>query len=244
MLHKQYIAKIETDDDERTVTAIISTDTIDRDFEVMKPSGANLENYMKNPVVLWAHNYAEPSIGKALWVTKTRKNIRAKTKFADTPRADEIYQLYRGGYLKAFSVGFISTESHRPEPKEIEKRPELANVRTIIDKWELLEFSAVPVPANPEALATAVKTKEVTVSKELRGELGLEDEETYYPAQEKEVEVVKHGIDISIKNMPMQVKSFNYVPDVIVTKKVPTKKYVDFDMKVDDAFKRKMGRLN
>lgn len=244
MLHKQYIAKIETDDDERTVTAIISTDTIDRDNEVMKPNGADLENFMKNPVVLWAHNYAEPAIGKALWVTKTRKNIKAKTKFAETPRAEEVYQLYKGGFLKAFSVGFIPTESHKPEPKEIEKRPELSTARNIIDKWELLEFSAVPVPANPEALATAVKTKEIAVSKELRDELGLEDEETYYPANEKETEVVEHGIDVSVESIPIQVKGFNFVPDVKTMKKVPTKKYIDFDKKMDDAFKRKMGRLN
>ncbi len=189
-LYKQYIAKVEVDDDERTVTAVISTDVVDRDDEVMKPNGADLENFMKNPVVLWAHNYTEPSIGKALWITKTRKNIKAKTKFADTPRAEEVYQLYKGGYLKAFSVGFIPKESHKPEPKEIEKRPELSRARNIIDKWELLEFSAVPVPANPEALATAVKTKEITVSKELQTELGLEDEETFYPVSEEKLEPV------------------------------------------------------
>lgn len=182
MIKKQYIAKVEADDDERTITAVISTDMVDRDDEVMKPNGADLESFMKNPVVLWAHDYHSPSIGKALWVKTTRKNVTAKTKFADTPRADEIYQLYKGGYLKAFSVGFIPTESHKPEPKEIEKRPELSRARNIIDKWELLEFSAVPVPANPEALATAVKTKEIMVSKELQTELGLEDEETFYPA--------------------------------------------------------------
>ncbi len=189
-LYKQYIAKVEVDDDEHTVTAVISTDVVDRDNEVMKPNGANLENFMKNPVVLWAHNYTEPSIGKALWVKTTRKHITAKTKFADTPRAEEIYQLYRGGYLKAFSIGFIPTESHKPEPKEIEKRPELAKARLIIDKWELLEYSPVPVPSNPEALATAVKTKEITVSKELQAELGLDDEETFYPASEEKLESV------------------------------------------------------
>jgi len=189
---KQYIAKVDTDDEDRTLTAVISTDAVDRDDEVLKPLGVDFDSYLKNPIVLWAHDYHSPPIGKTLWITKSRTKITAKMKFADTPRAEEIYQLYKGKYLNAFSVGFLSKESHRPEPKEIEKRPELSRARNIIDKWELLEYSPVPVPANPEALATAVKTKEITVSKELQTELGLEDEETFYPAVETN-EIVEYG---------------------------------------------------
>lgn len=183
LVRKTYVAKAEVDDDERTVTAVISTSAVDREKEVLLPKGADFEQYEKNPVVLWAHDYREPPIGRALWIKNTRKNITAKVKFAETEKADEVYQLFRGKFLNAFSVGFLPAEdgSHPPTPDEVKKNPDWAEARRIYDKWELLEFSAVPVPANPEALATAVKSKELAISKETQDELGIEDEEiTYY----------------------------------------------------------------
>jgi uncharacterized protein len=155
---KQFIAKVEANSEERTVTAVISTGAIDRDKEVLVPKGADLENFRKNPVVLWAHDHSIPAIGKALHITVKGKKIIAKVKFATTPFADEIFSLFKDGILNAFSVGFMPTKSHSPTPKDILKNPELVDAYRIFDNWELLEFSPVNVPANPEALATAVKT--------------------------------------------------------------------------------------
>ena len=192
MIKRQFLAKAEIDDDERTVTATISTDTVDRDKEVLLPKGVDTEKYEKNPVVLWAHDYSEPPIGRALWIKKGRKGITAKIKFAVTEKAEEIYQLFKAKFLKAFSVGFLTNDSHEPTPDELKKRPEWAEARRIIDKWELLEFSAVPVPANPEALAVAVKSMEVDISEGMLKELGIEkDEDTSTNNTEVEVEVKK-----------------------------------------------------
>jgi len=193
MLRKTYIAKAEVDDDERTVTAVISTSAVDREHEVLLPKGADYEQYQKNPVVLWAHDYREPPIGKALWIKSGRKNISAKVRFADTDKAEEIYQLFKGHFLNAFSVGFLPAEdgSHPPTPDEVKKNPEWAEAKRIYDKWELLEFSAVPVPANPEALATAVKSKDISISQELQDELGIEEEVTIWIDTELEGNWVK-----------------------------------------------------
>ena len=166
--HKQYVvSEIKaTDDESGIVTAVINTLAIDRDKEVVLPKGAMLDEYMKNPVVLWAHNSSEPPIAKAVYVDKRRKQIIAKIKFADTEFAQDIYKLYKGGFMKAFSVGFIPKKGHMPSPEEIKARPDLAECRYIIDKWEMYEFSAVPVPANPEALAQAVKSKSIDIHQE------------------------------------------------------------------------------
>ena len=151
------------DSEERTVTAVISSDAIDRDDEVLLPKGADIEQFQKNPVVLWSHNSHLPPIGKALWIERKGKKIIAKVKFAETELAEEVWQLFKGGFLKAFSVGFQPKSPGRvPTPAEIKKRPELASVRRIFDDWEMLEFSAVAVPANPEALATAIKSGQFT----------------------------------------------------------------------------------
>jgi HK97 family phage prohead protease len=194
LMRKQYVAKsIDIDDDERSLTAIISTDTVDRDGEVLLPKGAILDNFMKNPVVLWAHDYYDTPIARALWIKKGRGRITAKAKFADTDKAEEIYQLYKGGFLNAFSVGFDPREYREPKPEEIKKKPDWANARRIYETWELLEFSGVPVPANPEALALAVKTKELSLSKQTCGELGIDEEDVVYFADGPYVKTATAG---------------------------------------------------
>ncbi len=205
LTRKQFVAKaIEVDDDERTVTAVISTGDIDRDGEVLIPKGVELDNYRKNPVVLFAHDYWSAPIGKALYVDAKRKSIVSLIKFAPRPKdfegawkPDEIYELFKGGYLKAFSVGFIPKEIHSPTPDEIRKKPELADARRIYDKWELLEFSVVPVPANPAALATSVKSKSITISDELIKVLGvkIEDAIPKQPVEPDEFALTQDELD-------------------------------------------------
>lgn len=177
----------EIDDEERTVIAVISTDVIDRDGEVLTPKGAKTENFEKNPVVPWSHNTFDPPIGKALWIKVGTKKITAKVKFAMTDLAEEVWQLFRGKFLRAFSVGFMPIKGHRPTPDDIKKNPDLAEARFIFDEWELLEFSPVVVPANPEALATAVKNKSIKISKALKEELKIKEIAEETPENEDEV---------------------------------------------------------
>lgn len=162
-------------EDERSVIAIISTDAVDRDQEVLVPKGMDANDFQKNPVVPWSHNTFEPPIGKALWVKRGRKRITAKIKFATTDRAEEIWQLFKGGFLNAFSVGFKPIEGRRPTPEDVKANPVLAEARFLFTKWVLLEFSPVTVPANPEALATAVKNKSISISDDMKELLQVEE---------------------------------------------------------------------
>jgi hypothetical protein len=79
-----------------------------------------------------------------------------KIEFADKetyPFADSIFRLYVGGYLRAVSVGFLPLEMQPycdPEDPACDPGTEFLS-------QELLELSAVPVPANPEALARCVQ---------------------------------------------------------------------------------------
>ncbi len=136
------------DEKEMTLTAAISTDAIDRMGEVLDPAGIDLKNYRNNPVVLWAHDYSQLPIGKAMWVRKDGNAIVSKVQFAKHAFAQEVFNLYKDGYMKAFSVGFIPKDGVAGDGK---KGP-----RWTYTKWELLEYSAVPVPANPEAIALAM----------------------------------------------------------------------------------------
>ncbi len=136
------------DPEKRTIRAYASTNDWDRYGERFEPDAfkEGLENYRKNPVVLWAHNYSKPPIGKAVAFEFDAKGLILEMQFADTVEAKEVFALYEGGFMSAFSVGF------RPMEVAFEKRGDSEEMGAVFKKAELLENSAVPVPANPGAL--------------------------------------------------------------------------------------------
>ena len=64
--------------------------------------------------------------------------------------------LVKSSLMAGKSIGFLTTKSHAPSDEEVKKRPDLANVRRIIDEWVLLEYACCWQPMNPEALVEAV----------------------------------------------------------------------------------------
>lgn len=182
-VRREFVATdVSVDTDERTVTATITTSAVDRYGEVVISGGADLENYLKNPIVLWVHDSYNLPIGRAIWLKKTRNKIMAKIQFVAkeiNEFAEQVYQMYKEGFLKAFSIGFRPDfkKMRPPTPEEIEKLPEWSAASKIYFKWELLEFSAVPIPANPQALAKAVKNHEIEASPKLLEHLGYEIED-------------------------------------------------------------------
>jgi len=162
-IYKGYVARLDdVNPRERTVTAVITTDALDSFKEVVIPKGGDLKRYRKNPVVLWMHNRDSGEkltpIGKNLWIKPTGngRGLVASTQFTDDERGVGFLKLYEEEILRAWSIGFDEIDSGAPEPKEIKARPELADARRIYRKWILLEYSAVAIGANPEALTIAV----------------------------------------------------------------------------------------
>ena len=130
---------------------ILSTDEVDRHGDVISPDGWDLESYRSNPVFLWAHDYARPVIGRALQTWTDSRRLMAQVEFAPTPFAQEVAALYAAGYQRGVSVGFkpLSYEERRQE-----KTGAVIGIRFL--EQELLEASAVPVPANRNALRRAL----------------------------------------------------------------------------------------
>lgn len=136
-----------------TVRAVISTSHPDRAGDVVVPTGLqNLEEYLLNPVVLWAHQRGPiPPIGMCLWLDVQPQRIVAETRFArGLPLAEDIFRLYEQGILRGWSIGFVPREVQR------EVRPDGSTGLRIL-RWDLLEYSAVPIPENPVALTLALE---------------------------------------------------------------------------------------
>lgn len=136
------------DGSDRTLRFTISTSSVDRDNDVVSALGWDLENFKKNPVVLWAHDYSMPPVAKATRIGIEGGRLVADAQFIPasiSAFAESVFQMLKGGYLRATSVGF--------QPKLIKLNEERGGLD--FEEQELLEFSIVPVPANPEALIEA-----------------------------------------------------------------------------------------
>jgi len=144
---------------ERRLSATITTNSVDRDGDIVDPKGIDLVNFLKNPVLLWAHDAKQMPIGKVENLDVDEKGIVADIKFADTTAGREVFGLYKDGILNAFSIGFVPKRPNGVEPLTREDADGNVFVTGFhIKQSELLELSAVPIPANPEALTRAMKS--------------------------------------------------------------------------------------
>lgn len=162
---KQYAGETkEISDEDRTVTAFISTVHLDRQGDVVIPEGALLDNYLANPVTLWCHSYEKflPT-GRNLWLkVLPREGILAKTQYLKNQIASDVWECKREGLL-AYSIGYIVVRAVTEKNAVLDEMKRAGIVLDgavpdrVLAEWELLEYSDVLVPANPHAKDIASK---------------------------------------------------------------------------------------
>jgi HK97 family phage prohead protease len=137
---------------------------IDRGKDFMTPEGWELENYVKNPVILFDHGkdpqFGSLPIGKALVVHPEEKGLYAKVQISSSKseKISAVRDLVEEGILKTFSVGF--------DPKESQKSKD-GNDVNLITKKELLEISIVPIPMNQDSTFSMIKRKNLSLKSDL-----------------------------------------------------------------------------
>ncbi|RKZ11062.1 hypothetical protein DRQ25_00965 [Candidatus Fermentibacteria bacterium] len=153
-LHASIPVKVKSIDKENhSLTMVASTQDVDRQGDTVIQDGWDLKPFKKNPVILNSHNYND-----ATEVIARAENPRVEGKgkksklimdwiFAveENPKAKVIFDLYAGKFLHASSVGFI--------PRKFAEDKEGNKDWWTIEEAELLEVSAVSVPANARSLA-------------------------------------------------------------------------------------------
>jgi phage head maturation protease len=151
--------------DKLLVRSIISTAEPDRMGDVVVPMGLRRpELYMRNPVVLWAHEKSMPPIGVCTKLEVEPSRVVAETEFSKTSTfAMDVFKLFAEGILRGWSIGFVPTKVSRITPSRVNPKGGMCYL-----EWDLLEYSAVPVPENPQALTLAVG-KGMVKDADLRG---------------------------------------------------------------------------
>jgi len=143
-------------DDEQSFVAWASKPVLDRDKEIIEWDAWNLERFDKNPVIIWAHDYSKPPVGRSVWHKTEKEGLKFKPTFANTDMGKELYQLYKDKILNAFSVGFVAHDKVDGDEDDV--------FNTKYTDCELLEISCVSIPSCPEALVehyegNKIKTK-------------------------------------------------------------------------------------
>jgi HK97 family phage prohead protease len=136
-------------ENERVIEGIASTPTPDRMGDIVEPMGAKFALPMP---LLWQHQHDKP-VGYVEFAKPTKAGIPFKARLAkiDEPgalkdRVDEAWQSVKSNLVRAVSIGFRALEYNRMDD---------GGLRFL--SWEWMELSLVTIPANNEAVITAVK---------------------------------------------------------------------------------------
>lgn len=145
------VAKVS--DQDGAYDVLISTDQLNRNGWQLDYKGWQLDSYRANPVVMFGHDYYAVPVGRSLdiQIDKRAKGLSARFEFRpaanDFDPVHPIRAAWDAGYLKGASVGFIPLEY---EPLDENSSEWFGPFRSL--RQDLLEWSIVPIPADPATL--------------------------------------------------------------------------------------------
>jgi HK97 family phage prohead protease len=137
----------------RTVTFVFSDESVDLYGDTISARGWDWSAFENNPVALFGHDASKPEyvVGKAKNLRVQGARLVGDIEFMEAgvnPTAETVYQMVKGGFLNAVSVGFTPLEWVATKDKS---RPGGIDFK----RQSLMEISIVPLPANQNALALA-----------------------------------------------------------------------------------------
>lgn len=146
---------------DRTKLIWASDERVDRDGDIVRQDW-RFENFDKNPLVLFGHEWHMPPIGAVLQHEIVQRNdvdfqgpaLRLLETFADKEVwdwADVVFRLLDSGFMRSGSVGFFPGRIVIPEDDTERTEMGLGRWGAVLEHNELIEHSHVSVPANPGA---------------------------------------------------------------------------------------------
>lgn len=151
------------DNNERSIIHVITTGDKNRLNQVVNPQGwNNQEEYKKNPIVLFNHGggfFGDASshifsIGTSEFQRIKANHIEAKTVFGTTELANDIFNLNVEKVLNSWSIGFNPVDE-----------PKFMNDALYINKWDMLEYSSVYIPANANCTNLEIMSNSLNIVK-------------------------------------------------------------------------------
>ena len=137
-------------DGSASIRGMASTSDFDRAGDSISPDAwtksGGLNNFKKNPIILFNHNYNQP-IGRATGLEVTDKGLKLEARISKSA-PNGVCDLVKDGVLGAFSVGFRVKDADYIEETD----------GLMIKDAELFEVSVVSVPCNQAATFSLAKS--------------------------------------------------------------------------------------
>jgi len=146
-LYASFNKGYEEDDDDLIIEGMANVAVKDRMDDIIPGSAyskGGLDNYRKNPIVLFNHNYSKP-IGKTVELIPSELGLGVKVQISKA--AGDVYTLIKEGIIKTFSIGFRVLDADYNSETDI----------FVIKDLELYEISCVAVPANQDSVFSVSK---------------------------------------------------------------------------------------
>jgi HK97 family phage prohead protease len=148
LFRKMVFEQKSIDEENFIIRGVFSTADVDRQGEVIEQTGWKLDEYMANPVVLFAHDHYQPAVAQVVEIAvDATGKLAGAIKFAakEYEFAATLFKLYAGKFMRAFSVGFMNNRYEIDQENDI----------VYLKENTMYELSCVNVPANAMALAMA-----------------------------------------------------------------------------------------
>jgi HK97 family phage prohead protease len=144
-------------------TSTITANTLDLDGEVLMPEGCISSDFERRGTVLWNHDTERP-IGRMVGKLRRKAGyIEADTEWSARPAGhpaeaewfpDTVKHWVETGVVSGVSVTFIPLQSRAANAED--RKTYGDRVQRVYQRWQLIEYSVVPIPSNQQALITAV----------------------------------------------------------------------------------------
>lgn len=153
----------------RGFTAVINTDEVDSDGEVLIPDGMDATSF--RGAILWNHDSNRP-IGKQVGDFRRYKDrVEAECEYAVRPAThpkdaewfpDTVKALVEQGIVKGVSVGFMPLKGGFRQARREDVAKYGPECHTVHHRWRVIEWSPTPLNANPGAVIMAVRKSLLT----------------------------------------------------------------------------------
>lgn len=195
--------------DERTLVTTLTTAGLDRGGTIILSKGIALQDYRKNPVVLWSHMSWMLPLGVNMWVKpEGDKALIGKTRFAQRPAShagewlpDTVLDLYNQKVLRGVSIGvradktLYAMDGGEETQKEFKEHKEWKGAWRVILNSLMLEYSCCSIPMNPDALSRAYSDGLKIPTPVMRA-LGIPD-----PEQAKALAKLEQAVDTPLQSV-------------------------------------------
>lgn len=229
---------------ERAIVHYISTKDLDRSREIVKPEGMDLSEFKQAPSVWYNHgwkydNKALP-IAKNMWLRPDEHGVKAKTQFATTLFADDVYTLQVGDFIRTWSVAIAPKKDKMGKIKE--NSLEFDDKKNIVSWNEcvLLEYSVAPIPMNIYAQDEIKSLQEMNFKSLEMGELikyialevDIKSKMDLMRGDIEELKNLKALLEILIEKTETNEKDIFEISNLLQTKEYKIQKAISIELPV------------